>query len=269
MPTLAGLRRRGFTAASIRSFWDEMGISKSESIISMGLLENALRNDLNVRAPRTMAVLEPLKVVLTNFPPEETEWLEAAVHPQDESMGLRKVPLNREIWIEQSDFLEDPPAKFHRLKPGGEVRLRNAFIIRCIAVIKDEQGEVAELHCEFDPDSRSGLPGAARKVKGTIHWVSAVHGARAEVRLCDRLFNVANPLADKTRDFLEFLNPHSLDIITDAVVEPSVAKGQPGDYYQFERSGYFIHDLVDSKPGRPVLNRAVTLRDSWAKLESS
>jgi glutaminyl-tRNA synthetase len=269
MPTLAGLRRRGFTAASIRSFWDEMGISKSESIISMGLLENALRNDLNVRAPRTMAVLEPLKVVLTNFPPDETEWLEAAVHPQDESMGLRKVPLNREIWIERSDFVEDPPAKFYRLKPGGEVRLRNAFIIRCVAVIKDERGEVAELHCEFDPDSRSGLPGAARKVKGTIHWVSAVQGVRAEVRLCDRLFNVANPLADKTRDFLEFLNPHSLDIITDAVVEPSVAAGRPGDYYQFERSGYFIHDLVDSQPGRPVLNRAVTLRDSWAKLEST
>ena len=268
MPTLAGLRRRGFTAASIRAFWDEMGISKSESIISMSLLENALRNDLNIRAPRTMAVLDPLKVVLTNFPPDETEWLEAAVHPQDGSMGTRQVALTREIWIERSDFMEDPPKKFFRLRPGGEVRLRNAFIIRCIEVIKDSQGAVIELHCEFDPDTRSGLPGASRKVKGTIHWVSAVHGVRAEMRLCDRLFNVANPLADKSRDFLEFLNPHSLDIVPDAVVEPAVAEGKPGDFYQFERSGYFVHDIVDSRPGKPVLNRAVTLRDSWAKLEA-
>jgi len=268
LPTLAGLRRRGFTPESIRAFWEEMGISKSESIISMSLLENALRNDLNVRAPRTMAVLEPLKVVLTNFPQAETEWLEAAVHPQDETMGTRKVPLTREIWIERSDFMEDPPRKFYRLKPGGEVRLRNAFIIRCVDVIKDERGEVVELRCEFDPDTRSGLPGASRKVKGTIHWVSAIHGVRAEVRLYDRLFKVANPLADKSRDFLELLNPHSLDIIADAVVEQSVAEGQGGDYYQFERSGYFVHDIVDSRPGRPVLNRAVSLRDSWAKVEA-
>jgi glutaminyl-tRNA synthetase len=265
MPTLAGLRRRGFTPSSIRAFWDEMGISKSESIISMGILENALRNDLNARAPRTMAVLEPLKVVLTNYPEGEMEWLEAAVHPQDESMGTRKVGLGREIWIERSDFMEDPPGKFFRLKPGGEVRLRNAFIIRCTRVIKNERGEVQELHCEFDPDSRAGLPGASRKVKGTIHWVSVVHGVRAEVRLCDRLFKVANPLADKSRDFLEFLNPHSLDVITDAVVEPAVAEGSPGVCYQFERTGYFVHDIVDSRPGRPVLNRAVTLKDSWDK----
>jgi glutaminyl-tRNA synthetase len=268
LPTLAGLRRRGFTPASIRAFWEDMGISKSESIIPMGLLENALRNDLNAHAPRTMAVLEPLKVVLSNFPPAETEWLEAAVHPQDESMGMRKVPLTREIWIEQSDFMEDPPGKFYRLKPGGEVRLRNAFIIRCTDVIKDERGNVTELRCEFDPATRSGLPGASRKVKGTIHWVSAVHGVRAEVRLYDRLFSVANPLADKSRDFLELLNPHSLDIIAGAVIEPVVAEGKPGDYYQFERSGYFVHDIVDSRPGSPVLNRAVSLRDSWAKLEA-
>jgi len=266
MPTLAGLRRRGYTASSIRAFWDEMGISKSESIISMGLLENALRSDLNVTAPRTMAVLEPLKVVLTNFPDGETEWLEAAVHPQDESMGTRQVPMTREIWIEQSDFMENPPKKFFRLQPGGEVRLRNAFIIRCVDVIRNEKGEVSELRCEYDPDTRSGLPGAARKVKGTIHWVSAVHGVAAEVRLYDRLFNVPNPLADKSRDFLEFLNPHSLDIVTGAVVEPAVAEGRPGDCYQFERQGYFVHDSVDSKPGKPVLNRSVSLRDSWAKV---
>ena len=183
-------------------------------------------------------------------------------------MGVRKVALTREIWIERSDFMEEPPSKFYRLRPGGEVRLRHAFIIRCIDVVKGPAGEVTELHCEFDPETRSGLPGAARKVKGTIHWVSAVHGKRAEVRLYDRLFRVANPLADKSRDFLELLNPNSLDIIADAVVEPEVASGRPGEFYQFERSGYFVHDLVDSSPDRPVLNRAVTLRDSWAKIES-
>jgi glutaminyl-tRNA synthetase len=263
LPTLSGLRRRGYTASSIRSFWEEMGISKSESIISMGVLENALRNDLNVSAPRTMAVLDPLKVVLVNYPEGETEWLEAAVHPQDESMGNRKVALTREIFIEKEDFMENPPGKFFRLKPGGEVRLRNAFIIRCVDVIKDGQGEVTALHCEFDPESRSGLPGASRKVKGTIHWVSAEHGVKAEVRLYDRLFSVPNPLADKSRDFLEFINPHSLDIITHAVVEPDVATGKAGDVYQFERTGYFVHDSADSQPGKPVLNRAVSLRDSW------
>ena len=268
LPTLAGLRRRGFTPEAIRAFWTEMGISKSQSIISMGVLENAVRNDLNARAPRTMAVLDPLKVVLTNFPAGETEWLDASVHPQNEEMGTRKVPVTREIWIEKSDFMEDPPRKFFRLKPGGEVRLRNAFIVTCTDVIKDEAGKVIELHCKFDPESRSGLPGAARKVKGTIHWVSAEHGVPAEVRLCDRLFTVPNPLGDKSRDFLEFINPHSLDLIENAVVEASVADGSTHDFYQFERTGYFCHDSVDSKPGRPVLNRIVTLRDSWARIES-
>jgi len=176
LPTLAGLRRRGFTPEAIRAFWADIGISKSNSIISMGVLENYVRNDLNVRAPRTMAVLDPLKVVLTNFPSDETEWLEAAVHPQDESMGTRKVAMTREIWIERGDFMEDPPRKFFRLKPGGEVRLRNAFIVRCTDVVKDENGEVVALHCELDPETRSGMPGASRKVKGTIHWVSAEHG---------------------------------------------------------------------------------------------
>ena len=267
MPTLAGIRRRGYPPASIRAFWDAMGISKSESVISMGLLENAVRNDLNVKAPRTMAVLDPLKVVLTNFPEGETVWLDAAVHPQNESMGIRKVPVTREIWVERSDFMEDPPPKFFRLKPGGEVRLRNAFIVKCNELVKNDRGEIVELHCEFDPESRSGLPGASRKVKGTIHWVSAIHGVSVEVRLCDRLFTVPNPLADKSRDFLEFLNTHSLEIIEGAVVEAPVAEGSPGDIYQFERTGYFVHDIVDSKPGKPVLNRIVTLRDSWARIE--
>jgi glutaminyl-tRNA synthetase len=267
MPTLAGLRRRGFTPQAIRSFWTEMGVSKSESIISMGVLENAVRNDLNVKAPRTMAVLNPLKVVLTNFPEGETEWLQAPLHPQNEEMGSRQVALTREIWIERGDFMEEPPRKFFRLKPGGEVRLRNAFIVECTDVIKNVQGEVVELHCRFDPETRSGLPGASRKVKGTIHWVSAEHGRTAEVRLCDRLFTVPNPLGEKDRDYREFLNPHSLDVIQNAIVEASVAEGEAGDFYQFERTGYFCHDNVDSKPGRPVLNQIVTLRDSWARIE--
>ena len=267
MPTLAGIRRRGYPPESIRTFWDSMGISKSENVISMGLLENAVRNVLNVKAPRTMAVLDPLKVVLTNFPEGEILWLDAAVHPQNEAMGIRKVPVTREIWVERSDFMEDPPPKFFRLKPGGEVRLRNAFIVKCNELVKNDLGEVVELHCEFDPESRSGLPGARRKVKGTIHWVSAIHGVSAEVRLCDRLFTVPNPLADKSRDFVEFLNTHSLEIIEGAVVEAPVAEGSPGDIYQFERTGYFVHDIVDSRPGNPVLNRIVTLRDTWARIE--
>jgi glutaminyl-tRNA synthetase len=267
MPTLAGLRRRGFTPEAIRAFWTEMGVSKADSIISMGVLENAVRNDLNVRAPRTMAVLDPVKVVLTNFPEGETEWLEAPVHPQNEAMGTRKVALTREIWIERGDFMEDPPRKFFRMKPGGEVRLRNAFIVQCNDVIKDDQGEITELHCTFDPETRSGMPGASRKVKGTIHWVSAEHGRPVEIRLCDRLFTVPNPLGEKDRDYREFLNPHSLDVIENAIVEPHVADGEAGDFYQFERTGYFCHDNVDSKPGSPVLNRIVTLRDSWARIE--
>jgi glutaminyl-tRNA synthetase len=267
MPTLAGLRRRGFTPEAIRAFWSEMGVSKANSIIPMGVLENAVRNDLNVRAPRTMAVLKPLKVVITNFPEGETEWLDAAVHPQNEEMGTRKVALTREIWIERDDFMEDPPSKYFRLKPGGEVRLRNAFIVSCTDVIRNDEDEISEIHCTFDPDTRSGMPGASRKVKGTIHWVSAVHGKSVEIRLCDRLFTVPNPLGEKERDYREFLNPHSLDVIKNAIVEPAVAEGAGGDFYQFERIGYFCHDSVDSAPGNPVLNRIVSMRDSWAKYE--
>ncbi|MDX1554748.1 MAG: glutamine--tRNA ligase/YqeY domain fusion protein [Xanthomonadales bacterium] len=267
MPTISGMRRRGFTPEAIRTFWAEAGISKAESILPMGVLENALRNDLNDRAPRTMAVLDPIKVVLSNYPEGEEEWLEAPLHPQKPEMGTRKVPLSREIWVERGDFMEDPPRKFFRLRPGGEVRLRNAFIIRCDDIVRNDDGEVVELRCSFDPDTRSGMPGADRKVKGTIHWVSAVHGVRAEVRLYDRLFRVPNPLADKSTDFLDHLNPEALQVIADAVVEPMVAQGGPGDFYQFERTGYFVHDSAHSRPGAPVLNRSVTLRDSWAKLE--
>jgi glutaminyl-tRNA synthetase len=210
-----------------------------------------------------MAVLDPLKVVLLNFTEGQTEWLEAPVHPQKPEMGLREVPLTRNLWIERDDFMEDPPGKYFRLRPGGEVRLRNAFIIRCVDMVKNEQGEVTELHCEFDPDTRSGMPGANRKVKGTIHWVSAEHGRPVEVRLYDRLFSVPNPLAEKERDFLEFLNPDSLRVIESAYVEPHVADGKAGDFFQFERLGYFAHDPVESSADRPVLNRTVTLRDSW------
>ena len=266
MPTIAGLRRRGYTAQSIRTFWKEAGVSKAESIIPMGVLENAVRNDMNENAPRVMAVLDPVKVVLTNYPEGETEWIEAASHPQKPEMGSRLVPLTREIWIERDDFMEVPPRKFFRLRPDGEVRLRNAFIIKCIDVIKDSEGNVTEIHCEYDPDSRSGLPGASRKVKGTIHWVSVEHGVSAEVRLYDRLFSVANPLADKDKDYLEFLNPHSLDIVDGAIIEPAAAAGRPGDMFQFERIGYFTIDQDSDDPQRPILNRTVSLRDSWAKI---
>lgn len=266
MPTIAGLRRRGYTAQSIRTFWKEAGVSKAESIIPMGVLENAVRNDMNEKAPRVMAVLDPVKVVLTNYPEGETEWIEAPSHPQKPEMGNRSVPLGREIWIEREDFMEDPPKKFFRLRPGGEVRLRNAFIIKCTGFSKDAEGRVTEIQCEFDPDSRSGLPGAARKVKGTIHWVSVEHGVDAEVRLYDRLFSVANPLGDKDKDYLEFLNPHSLDIVPGAVVEPAVAEARPGDFFQFERIGYFTVDRDSADVAHPILNRTVSLRDSWAKL---
>lgn len=267
MPTIAGLRRRGFTPRSIRNFCTEIGVTKSESIIPFGVLERNLRDDLNLRAPRRMAVLKPLKVVLTNFPEGETEWVIAANHPQDPDMGSRRLPLTREIFIEQDDFMEEAPKKFFRLKPGGGVRLRNAFIIRCDAVIKDPGGRVTELHCSFDPDSRSGQAGSERKVKGTIHWVSANHAVPAEVRLYDRLFKVPHPGGDKAVDFTEHLNPESLEVLNDVRLEPGLASARPGEFFQFERLGYFVPD-ADTSTGRPVFNRAVTLRDTWARLEA-
>ena len=267
MPTIAGLRRRGFTPESIRAFCTEIGVTKSESIIPFGVLERNLRDDLNVRAPRRMAVLKPLKVVLTNFPEGETEWVEAANHPQNPEMGVRRVPLTREIFIEQDDFMEEAPRKFFRLKPGGEVRLRNAFIIRCDELIKNESGDIVELRCSFDESSRSGQPGAERKVKGTIHWVSAEHALRAEVRLYDRLFKVPHPGGEKDVDFVEHLNPDSLEILDQARLEPGLEDAGPGDFFQFERLGYFVPDS-DGSAGQPVFNRAVTLRDTWARLEA-
>ncbi|MEN1728851.1 MAG: glutamine--tRNA ligase/YqeY domain fusion protein [Pseudomonadota bacterium] len=268
MPTIAGVRRRGFTPESIRSFCNEIGVTKSESVIPFGELERNLRDDLNVRAPRRMSVLRPLKLVLTNFPEGETEWMMAANHPQNPDMGTRQVPMTRELFIEADDFMEDAPRKFFRLKPGGEVRLRNAFIIQCNQVIKDDDGNVQELRCTYDPDSRSGQPGADRKVKGTIHWVSAEHAVTAEVRLYDRLFCVPHPGADKDGDFLEHLNPDSLEVLDRAKLEPGVGEASPGEYFQFERLGYFVPD-PDGTPEKPVFNRAVTLRDAWAKIEKS
>ncbi len=265
MPTIAGIRRRGYPPAAVREFWESVGVSKSESIIPMSVLENAVRNELNETAPRAMAVLNPLKIILTNFPPDDTQWVGAARHPQKPEFGSRKVPITRELYIEQSDFMLDAPKKFFRLKPGGEVRLRNAFIIQCNEVIEDATGRVIELHCSYDPDTISGQPGAGRKVKGTIHWVSAEHGLPAEVRLYDRLFNVANPLADKQREFTDMLNAESLEVLSDAVVEPSLGEAEPGDFCQFERTGYFVVDQ-DSSPEKLVFNRTVALRDTWAKV---
>jgi len=267
MPTIAGLRRRGFTSRSIRNFCNEIGITKSESVIPFSVLERNLRDDLNEHAPRRLAVLHPIKVVLTNFPADHTEWLELPNHPQNPEMGNRKVPISREIWIEQDDFMLDPPRKFFRLKPDGEVRLRGAFIIRCDQVVRDEAGQPIELHCTADLESRSGQPGAERKVKGTIHWVSVEHACTAEVRLYDRLFRVPTPAADKSVDFIEHLNPESLEILAEARLEPALAEAQSGDSFQFERIGYFVPD-ARAADGRPVFNRAVTLRDSWARIDS-
>ncbi len=266
MLTLSGLRRRGYTPASIRNFCDSIGIGKRESWIDMGVLENAIRDDLNVHAPRRMGVLRPLKVVITNYPEDAEEELEALNHPKDPSMGTRQIPFCREIYIEADDFMEDAPRKFFRLSVGREVRLRYAYFITCQEVIKNEKGEIIELRCTYDPETRGGSAPDGRKVKGTIHWVSARHGTRAEVRLYDRLFTVEHPDMDREKDFKEFINPDSLEILNDAILEPGLADAAAGDRFQFERQGYFCPDSRDSRPGRPVFNRIVTLRDTWAKM---
>lgn len=264
MPTLSAFRRRGYTPESIRDFIGRVGVTKKEHVIELGLLESCIREDLNVRAERRFAVLDPLKITLVNYPDDEVEWLEAANHPNRPALGTRTVPFSREILIERSDFMEDPPRKFHRLRPGGEVRLRYAYIIKCEEVVKDAAGNVVELKCTYDPATRSGAgDDGGRKVKGTIHWVSAPHSARAEVRLYDRLFAVPFPTGESLDDEL---NPHSLEIV-EAAIEPALADAAPESHFQFERMGYFFVDPVLSKPGKPVFNRTVTLRDSWAKLE--
>jgi len=266
MLTISGLRRRGYTPASIRNFCDIIGIGKRDSWIDMGVLEKAVRDDLNVTAPRVLAVLRPLKVVITNYPEDKEEELTALNHPQDPVMGTRSLPFCRELYVEQTDFMEDAPKKFFRLSVGREVRLRYAYLITCREVIKDENGKVVELRCTYDPETRGGTAPDGRKVKGTIHWVSARHALRAEVRLYDRLFTVEHPDMDKEKDFKEFINPESLRVLQDCALEPSLATAGKSERFQFERQGYFCLDSKDSRPEHPVFNRIVTLRDSWAKL---
>ena len=266
MPTISGLRRRGFTAASIRHFIGLVGITRKVNVIEMGLLENCARADLEAVAPRAMAVLAPLKLVIENYPEGESEQIEVPNHPADPSHGTRTLTLSRQLYIEQDDFREEPPRKFFRLAPGRAVRLRYAFVVRCTDVTRDANGRVVTLHCEYDPATRGGAQPAEGKVKGIIHWVNAEDAAAAEVRLYDRLFSCANPLADKSADFRDFLNPQSLTLCRHALVEPALAEVAPETRRQFERLGYFCADR-DSRPGKPVFNRIVTLRDGWAKID--
>jgi glutaminyl-tRNA synthetase len=271
MPTITGLRRRGYTPESIRDFCARIGVAKKENVIDVGLLEHCVREDLNRRAPRAMAVLRPLKVVLTNYDPDRVvDYVDVINNPEDPSAGTRKVAFSRELYIERDDFMEDPPKKFFRLTVGREVRLRNAYFITCTGVVKDASGTITELHCTFDPTTRGGDAPDGRKVKATLHWVSAAHAVDAEVRLYDRLFNVEDPEGAATkagRDFTAFLNPASLDRLRGCKLEPSLAKATPGARFQFERLGYFAVD-PDSTPDAPVFNRTVSLKDSWAKVAS-
>jgi len=265
MPTLSGMRRRGFTPEAIRRLADEVGVAKRENVVDVGLLEFFVREDLNRRAPRAMAVLQPLRVVLENYPEDLVEQMDVINNPEDPSAGTRKVPFSRVLYIERDDFLEDPPKKFFRLAPGREVRLRNAYLVTCTDVVKDDEGRIVELRCTYDPATRGGDAPDGRKVKATLHWVSAAHGVDAEVRLYDRLFDHPYPGRDNV-DFRTQINPHSLDVVTHARLEPSLARVPPGTRYQFERLGYFCAD-PDGRPGAPVFNRTVTLRDSWAKVK--
>lgn len=264
MPTISGMRRRGYTPASIRNFAERVGVTKVEGISDVTLLEHSVREDLNKTALRVMGVLDPLRVILTNYPENQTEELEAINNPEDPSSGTRMVPFTREIYIERGDFMENPPHKFFRLSPGREVRLRYAYFITCNEVVKDAQGNITALLCTYDPETRGGNAPDGRKVKATIHWVSATHGLPAEVRLYDRLFLVEDLSEEKERDFKEFLNPDSLVVKEGCVVEPSLANASPLSHFQFERVGYFNAD-PDSAPGRPVFNRTVALKDSWTK----
>jgi len=266
LPTIAGLRRRGYTPEAIRNFSDRIGVARANSVVDVALLEHSVRDDLNTKAPRVMAVLDPLKVVIVNYPEGQVEDFDAPYFPDDPpKMGTRKVPFARELYIEKGDFMEDPPKKFFRLAPGREVRLRWAYLVTCIDVLKDEKGEVVEVHCRYDPETRGGDAPDGRRVKGTIHWVSAAHALPAEVRLYDRLFTDPTPDGGKDADFISHLNPHSLDV-ADARVEPSLVEATPGDRFQFERTGYFIADLEDHAAEKQVFNRIVPLRDSWAKI---
>jgi len=267
MPTISGLRRRGYTPESIRNFSDKIGVTKVDGTIDVSLLEFSVREHLNKTAQRVMGVINPLKVVITNYPENQVEQLEAINNPEDELMGTRKVPFTRELYIEREDFMEDPPRKFFRLGPGREVRLRYAYFVTCNDVIKDENGEIVELHCTYDPASKGGNSPDGRKVKATLHWVSATQSVKSEVRLYDRLFNDEEPDGHKDVDFKEFMNPDSLQVLTDCYIEPFVKDSKPLDHFQFERLGYFNLD-PDSTPEKPVFNRTVALKDSWAKAQT-
>src|SRR5215475_3143596 len=270
MPTLAGFRRRGYTPEAIRNFCERIGVAKRNSTVDIAMLEHSLREDLNKLAPRVMAVLRPLKVVIDNYPAGKVEELDAVNNPEDHSMGMRKVSFSRELYIEQDDFREEPPKGFFRLSPGREVRLRYAYIIKCTGVIKDSAGETKEIHCTYDPETKSGLSQSNRKVKATIHWVSALHAVSIEVRIYDHLFTREDPddVPDGS-DWMTNINPKSLERLTGCKVEPSLASAKGGDRYQFERLGYFCVDAVDPSPGHLIFDRTVTLRDTWAKIERS
>ena len=271
MPTISGLRRRGVTPAAISDFCERIGVAKSNSTVDIGLLEHCIREDLNEKAERVMAVLRPLKVVIENYPEDLVEELDAENNPENPAMGLRKIPFSKVLYIEQEDFLEDPPKKFFRLSPGKEVRLKHAYIIKCEQVVKDEKtGEIIEIRCTYDPETRSGMASGNRKVKGTLHWVSAKHAVKAEVRLFNHLFLSENPGEEKSElGYKAGLNPDSLEVLTSCLVEPSLAEATPANRYQFLRQGYFALDPVDSSPQNLVFNRIVSLRDSWAKSQKS
>jgi glutaminyl-tRNA synthetase len=267
MPTISGLRRRGYTPESIREFVSRIGIAKRENLVDVALLEDAVRDDLNKRAPRAMAVLNPLKVIIENYPPGQVEDIQIAVNPEDPAAGTRTVPFSRELLIERDDFMEDPPKKFFRLAPGREVRLRGTYFLTCQRVVKDASGAIVELRCTYDPATKDGNAPDGRRPKSTIHWVSDAHAVRAEVRLYDRLFTNPTPGDDADGgDWRQSLNPHSLDVLTSVPVEPGLAVARPGDRFQFERIGYFCVD-TESAPGRLVLNRTVPLKDSWTRLQ--
>jgi glutaminyl-tRNA synthetase len=268
MPTIAGMRRRGYTPEAIRNFCSKIGVAKNENLVDISLLEHSVREDLNERAPRVMGVLRPLRMVIDNYPEGQVEEFECPNHPQNPGMGSRRIPFSRVVYIEQDDFHENPPKKYYRLGPGREVRLRYSYIIKCVSMVKDERtGEVVEVHCTYDPETRNTTPLDGRKVEGVIHWVSANHSVPAEVRLYDRLFQVADPAAEGD-DFTKHLNTKSLERLTSCRIESSLAGSAPGSRYQFERLGYFCVDLKDSSSRRLVLNRIVSLRDSWAKVAS-
>ena len=270
MPTISGLRRRGYSPEAIRMFCDRIGLAKRESTVDIALLEYCLREGLNQKARRVMAVLRPLKLVIENYPEGRVETIEALNNPENESDGTRGVPFSRVLYVEREDFREDPPKKFFRLTPGAEVRLKHAYIVKCVGVVKDEKtGDVIEVRCTYDPGTKSGESVSERRVKGTLHWVSAAHALDAEVRLYDHLFTVPDPLGEGGPHFERFLNPNSIEVLQGCKIEPSLAGAKPGEYYQFLRQGYFVPDSADSRPGALVFNRSVGLRDTWARIEKS